>query len=871
MKMELLRLVIIEDEDAHFQLMKRAISKDLPHALVYHFADAGAYVEKLNEIHPDVILVDYLMPGMNGIEFLEVLNQRDVHVPVVMITGQGDESIAVQAMKAGAWDYLVKSPDFFKLLPSTIEKVVRERKLKDSLSAVERRFQDLAENTSDWIWEIDTEGRYLYSNPAVEQILGYRPDEIIGCGLYELFPERKEEIHGPACLPWGTQGRPFSGFVFNLVHRSGREVIVETNGVPVFDSKGSVIAYRGINRDITQRVRTEEMLREREQINRLLLDSLPQPAMLIKRDRTIVAANRMAESMGARVGGLCWREFAQCRYIPREHRRYIEEHNGSFPPGGTKCSFCCADEVFELGKSANAPEVSAFGRLWDTWWIPIDEEVYFHYAIDITGIKQRQRELRKERDFVRSLIETAQAIVLVLDPEGRIVQFNPYMEQISGYQPREVKGKDWLTTFLPKRDHHRMRQVFRAAVSNVVKHGHIYPIVTKDGQERVIDWYSKPLKDPEGRTTGLLSIGLDITERKKAQDALLESEERYRRIVETAREGIWMVDAGMRTTFVNRQMANMLGYTVQEMLGRSLFDSMDEAARVEAEALIQRGWQNTCEQFDFRFRRRDGSVLWAIIGTTSLFNGSGDFMGVLGMVTDITQRKLAEEGLKESEERLRFVSSKLLTTQEEERKRIARELHDSIGSSLSAIKISLENARSRFEQGIVTADSFEVPISWTQHTIEEARRIMMDLRPSLLDDLGIIATINWFCRQYRMIYPSIYIEREIGIEEYEIDESLKIVIFRIMQEAFHNIAKYSKAELVEFSLLKKEDRIEMTIEDNGVGFDLESASAVQNEKRGLGLAGMKERTELSGGAFDINSILDSGTILRASWPYHSCS
>ena len=137
--METLRLIIIEDEEAHFSLMKRAIANNLPNVSIYHFPEAGACLEKLDEIMPDIIISDYLMPGMNGIEFLEALNRSNKQIPVIMITGQGDEAIAVQAMKLGAWDYLVKSADFFTLLPSVIEKVVREFKLKKRVRSLSQQ------------------------------------------------------------------------------------------------------------------------------------------------------------------------------------------------------------------------------------------------------------------------------------------------------------------------------------------------------------------------------------------------------------------------------------------------------------------------------------------------------------------------------------------------------------------------------------------------------------------------------------------------------------------------------------------------------------------------------------------------------------
>jgi DNA-binding NtrC family response regulator len=128
--MEQLKLVIIEDEDAHFQLMKRAIIKAYPDASIHYFQEAAGCLERLDEINPDVVISDYLLPGMNGIEFLKSLNREKRDIPVIMITGQGDENLAIQAMKLGAWDYLVKSGDFFTLIPSVIGKVVREWKLK---------------------------------------------------------------------------------------------------------------------------------------------------------------------------------------------------------------------------------------------------------------------------------------------------------------------------------------------------------------------------------------------------------------------------------------------------------------------------------------------------------------------------------------------------------------------------------------------------------------------------------------------------------------------------------------------------------------------------------------------------------------------
>ena len=167
----------------------------------------------------------------------------------------------------------------------------------------------------------------------------------------------------------------------------------------------------------------------------------------------------------------------------------------------------------------------------------------------------------------------------------------------------------------------------------------------------------------------------------------------------------------------------------------------------------------------------------------------------------------------------------------------------------------------------VTEESLSSVIPVIQEGIEECRRMQQDLRPSLIDDLGLLATLSWFCRRYQTIYSGIKVELEHTLEEREIADSLKIVIFRIVQEGMNNIAKHSKADHVRCSLRRNNDRIEFTLQDNGRGFDVDKALGSESTRRGLGLTSMKERVELSGGSYDIKSVQGKGTIIRVSWPF----
>ena len=198
---------------------------------------------------------------------------------------------------------------------------------------------------------------------------------------------------------------------------------------------------------------------------------------------------------------------------------------------------------------------------------------------------------------------------------------------------------------------------------------------------------------------------------------------------------------------------------------------------------------------------------------------------------------------------------------------IAQEIHDSMGASLAAIKFKVEAALKEMgDDNPQPRDDLEKVIPIIQGTIEEARRIQTSLRPSVLDDLGILATINWFCRQFESIYPSIRVGKEIDIQEHEVPDSLKIVIYRVIQEAMNNIAKHSKTPTVLLRLMKNDRAIRMMIRDSGQGFNLEDAYSRKGTHRGLGLDSMRERIELSGGSFEIESGEGEGTTIRASWP-----
>jgi signal transduction histidine kinase len=234
---------------------------------------------------------------------------------------------------------------------------------------------------------------------------------------------------------------------------------------------------------------------------------------------------------------------------------------------------------------------------------------------------------------------------------------------------------------------------------------------------------------------------------------------------------------------------------------------------------------------------------------------------------DNTERKQAAEMLQKSAEELRHLSSKILEAQESERKRVARELHDGIGQALAGIKFALENGVRRLKE-TEKASHFKVLddiIPLIQATVDETRRIAMGLRPSTLDDIGISETIYWFCQQYESIYKNIRILKLIEVEEDQIPETLKTVIFRVLQESLNNVARHSGADRVQLSLHQQGNTVKLIVEDNGSGFDSEKPSPQNFTGQGFGLASMKERIELSDGIFTLQSAPGQATRICAEW------
>ena len=335
------------------------------------------------------------------------------------------------------------------------------------------------------------------------------------------------------------------------------------------------------------------------------------------------------------------------------------------------------------------------------------------------------------------------------------------------------------------------------------------------------------------------------------------------KIIESMADMLIVVNSEAIIEKVNQAILDLLGYEERELIGKKvdvIFNGektdpifLDEIIRTKSvrnleTELVGKGTQRISVSLS-------GSLI-------------SDSAGIVCVAQDNTERKRAEEMLRKSASELRLLSSKILEAQESERKRVARELHDGIGQALTGIKFALENGVRRLKE-TDTAPHFKVLddiIPLIQATVDETRRIAMGLRPSTLDDIGISETLYWFCQQFESIYKKIRILKLIEVEEDQIPETLKTVIFRVLQESLNNVAKHSGADRVQLSLQQQGNTVKLIVEDNGSGFDSEKPLPQNDTGQGFGLASMRERIELSGGIFTLETAPGQATRICAVWP-----
>ncbi len=505
---------------------------------------------------------------------------------------------------------------------------------------------------------------------------------------------------------------------------------------------------------------------------------------------------------------------------------------------------------------------------------------------DLTERKQAEKALRESEELYRQVAENTTAIIFRVTPGGVITYANGRALEFFGYTADELIGKHAVGTIVPQRE--TSGRDLASMVDEIASdpdrfHTNANENICKNGRRVWVEWTNSGIYDANGRLKEFLVVGIDATDRRQAEAALRESEENYRHIVEYAPTGIYEIEyAGPRLTRVNDAMCRILGYTREELLALKPMDMLDKESQVRFRERIRKvlAGEKVDETVSFKVIAKNGREIWAALNVRMMYEGD-EVKGALVVAHDITERKRMEEELRrsrdelelrvqertaqlqESESRLRVLASDLINAQETERKRIAHELHDSLAAQLAAIKYRLERKLNEQELPDLTITLEEI-IQDVQRATAETRRIMANLRPSVLDDLGIIAALSWYCREAQKTYPKIMIQYVGNIKEEEVPDALKIVLFRVVEQSLTNAIRHGKPRRVLISLNRIHSWLRLQVEDNGKGFDSMKLGE-KNGNSGIGLDSMQQRVNSTGGIFSITSSPGQGTTVKAEW------
>ena len=493
-----------------------------------------------------------------------------------------------------------------------------------------------------------------------------------------------------------------------------------------------------------------------------------------------------------------------------------------------------------------------------------DQAAGFHLvARDITERKRAEAALRESEERYRDLVENSHELICTHDLDGKILSANRAATQLLGYDPHEFIGKGNIRDILAPEVRHQFDEYMARVCKDGATSG-IMLVQTSSGERRVWEYYNSL------RTEGVAApivrgMARDITEQRRAEKAMSDLRRELELTMNSMEEGVHRVDLKGNIVFENPAAARMLGWEVAELLGKPAHLTMHHTRQdgtpypkeeCPIYATLRDGiFRQGAEEV---FWRRDGTSFPVEYMTAPMRNDRNEIVATVVTFRDITERKRAQEAL-------RIYSQRLIQAQEAEREKIARELHDEIGQVLTAVKINLQSV----QRSCRTADCvprLDESIGIVDEALGRVRELSIELRPSLLDDLGLTAALRWYVDRYAQ-RTGIIAEVLNGFEEDgRLPRELETACFRIAQEALTNVARHAQAGSVSVQLERSRERMLLTVMDDGVGFDIDNLRKKAPAASTLGLRGMEERALAVGGYIEIDSGSGRGTRVRAIFP-----
>jgi PAS domain S-box-containing protein len=609
-----------------------------------------------------------------------------------------------------------------------------------------------------------------------------------------------------------------------------------------------------------QRKQAEEELRTSEERYRLLMETLPDGVIVHSQGRIIFAntasAKISAAANPAELIGKPVMEFVQPEYRELALKRIQRSLSEGVPAPAEEEKFIRLDGT-QIDVQVTALPFSYAG-------IPAMLTV----ISDITERKQAELELKKEKEKAQNYLEIAEVMIVAIDSTQNVILVNRKACEVLDYTEEEILGSNWFELALPEKNRDIVKEVFADIIAGKITSREYFEniILNRRGEERLIAWHNTILKDMDDNITGTLSSGEDITERKRAEEALLQSEAALKQAQQVAQVGSWIWHVQSNQLEWSDEMYHIFGIEKENFSG-DLSEVINRAIHPEDRTIVERSNLSVVKDnkpipVEYRVIWPDGTVhlVWAEAGKLIL-DDEGKSVTLTGIVQDITERKRAEEALARSNDQLRALTAYWQAAIEAERANISREIHDEFGQSMTALKMDLTWLTNRLPEGDEKIGRIHGMNALVDDSIALMRRIATELRPNLLDDLGLNAALEWQAREFSRRNG---IPCKVNLPQHDLglDLALKTSLFRIFQETLTNVTRHAQATRVNVSLQLKDKSVILTTQDNGIGI----SKGELEEPRSLGLLSLRERAAQWGGETTILGEPGKGTTVTTRIP-----
>ncbi len=848
-----LRVLLIEDDEDDYIITRELLSET--DGVRFHLEWASTYETGLSKLlgqSYDVCLLDLRLGERSGLDLLQEAKDAGCDIPIILLTGQGDFRIDLEAMKAGASDYLEKEEIGPRMLERTLRYAVERHRLQRSLKTSENRLRTIVKNTLDGIVITDIAGVVQFVNPAAEALFAGNPD----------------------CLPDGY-------FPFPLIPGTSTEILVKTDNQSsaIAEMRVAAIVWEGRNaylaslRDITARKHSEMALEESRRQMTEIFNFLPDATFAIDRFGKVIAWNKAIEEMtGIAASEMLGRGDNAYRIPFYGHSKPILIDMVLNPDEAAEKGYrmICREKNMLIGETIHPLSVN--GRsiyLWGKAAPIYDANGELIGAIesirDVTQYRISQEALRESEERFSTFMDYFPGAAFMKDTSSKLIYANKYCREMFGKEATsDGKSRDLLPESVIER--HREEDL-KAISGKGIKIMETLP--DRNGVDRVYRTFKFPvLRD--GKPALLGGISVEITEQVNMRKALAASEEKFRSIFAESPIGLMLFDAQGRFLEANRSALKIFG-----VASPSAFDSLnlfDESfLPAESKERLHQGYNVRFEdvEFDFDMIRqkalfdsvytgiRDLSIILTPIGKSS----SDSFNGFLSQIQDFSRRKRAEA-------QIHILTHRLIKAQENERKRISRYLHDSVAQDLSSLKIGCDMIGDVFPDTPKEIRSKLAELSnGLKRSIHLIRGVSYDLHPAALDKLGLVRALNQYCQDFSQQTGITVDFLPVGINGLTLDFDTEINLYRVVQEALNNIRKHAEAKTVTVRIVASFPNLILRIEDDGNGFDVtRRLNTALNEKR-MGLRSMQERISLLNGKFQIQSRPRQGTKIVIEVPY----